>query len=136
MTYEEAISTYKKLLNNGIVTKKMKDDLNNYTLWLITRMRDNIINRNEQDFLELYIGDLRSSLTDMDIVEEYDKVGRERNNPDLNEERKAQIEGHNKMIILEKKAGVNNNGIILSTVIIEVSLLLGLTTAILILALS
>ena len=37
---------------------------------------------------------------------------------------------------MEKKNGVNNNGIILTSVILEVSLLLGLTIAILILALS
>lgn len=136
MTYEDAYRIFGKLINNEIVTQVMIDELNGYIQFLITRMKDEVISMDEQSLLDLYINYLRLNLTNMDIVEKYDKVVEEKNSPIFNEEQKAQKEGHHKVLLMEKRSRINNNGVILSTIIIEVALLLGLTTAILILALS
>ena len=136
MTYKNAYIIFGKLINNEIVTQGMINELNGYIQFLITRMKDEVISMDEQSLLDLYINYLRLNLTSMDIVEKYDKVVEEKNNPVLNEEHKAQKEGHHKVLLMEKNNRVNNNGVILSTIIIEVALLLGLTAAILILALS
>lgn len=136
MSYEEAYSILKRLANDEIITLEMKNKLDGYCKWLINRMRDEVISRDEQSLLDFYINYLRATITNMDIVSEYDKIVEEKNNPALNEEHKAQKEGHHKVLVMEKKNGFNNNGVILTTVILEVSLLLGLTLAILILALS
>ena len=136
MTYEDAYRIFGKLINNEIVTQVMIDELNGYIQFLITRMKDEVISMDEQSLLDLYINYLRLNLTDMDIVEKYDKVVEEKNSPIFNEEHKAQKEGHHKVLLMEKRSRINNNGVIISTIIIEVALLLGLTTAILILALS
>lgn len=136
MTYEDACKIFQKIVKNEYITENMKNELNNYAKWLIGRMHDEIITTDEQTFLDLYVNYLRVSLINMDLVSDYDKVIEERNNPDLNEEHKAQKEGHHKVLLMEQKHRINSNGIILTTVILEVSLLLGLTLAILILALS
>lgn len=136
MSYEDAYNILKRIANDEVITTEMKDSLDGYCKWLISRMRDEVISRDEQTLLDYYINYLRASITNMDIVSDYDKVVNERNNPALNEEHKAQKEGHYKVLVMEKKNGFNNNGVILTTVILEVSLLLGLTLAILILALS
>ena len=136
MSYEDAYNILKRIANDEVITMEMKDSLDGYCKWLISRMRDEVISRDEQTLLDCYINYLRASITNMDIVSDYDKVVEERNNPNLNEEHKAQKEGHHKVLVMEKKNGVNNNGVILTTVILEVALLLGLTLAILILALS
>lgn len=136
MSYEDAYNILKRIANDEVITTEMKDSLDGYCKWLISRMRDEVISRDEQTLLDYYINYLRASITNMDIVSDYDKVVEERNNPALNEEHKAQKEGHHKVLVMEKKNGFNNNGVILTTVILEVALLLGLTLAILILALS
>lgn len=136
MSYEDAYNILKRIANDEVITMEMKDSLDGYCKWLISRMRDEVISRDEQTLLDCYINYLRATITNMDIVSDYDKVVEERNNPNLNEEHKAQKEGHHKVLVMEKKNGVNNNGVILTTVILEVALLLGLTLAILILALS
>ncbi len=136
MSYEEAYNILKRLANDEIITLEMKNKLDGYCKWLISRMRDEVISRDEQSLLDFYINYLRATITDMDIVSDYDKINDERNNPALNEEHKAQIEGHQKVRKLEQKHQINSNGVILTTVILEVSLLIGLTLAILILALS
>lgn len=136
MSYEDAYNILKRIANDEIITAEMKDSLDGYCKWLISRMRDEVISRDEQTLLDCYINYLRANITNMDIVSDYDKVVEERNNPALNEEHKAQKEGHHKVLVMEKKNGFNNNGVILTTVILEVALLLGLTLAILILALS
>lgn len=136
MSYEDAYNILKRIANDEIITAEMKDSLDGYCKWLISRMRDEVISRDEQTLLDCYINYLRATITNMDIVSDYDKVVEERNNPALNEEHKAQKEGHHKVLVMEKKNGFNNNGVILTTVILEVALLLGLTLAILILALS
>ena len=136
MSYEEAYNILKRLANDEIITLEMKNKLDGYCKWLISRMRDEVISRDEQSLLDFYINYLRATITDMDIVSDYDKINEERNNPALNEEHKAQIEGHQKVRKLEQKHQINSNGVILTTVILEVSLLIGLTLAILILALS
>lgn len=136
MSYEDAYNILKRIVNNEVITMEMKDSLDGYCKWLIGRMRDEVISRDEQTLLDFYINYLRATITNMDIVSDYDKVVEERNNPNLNEEHQAQKEGHHKVLVMEKKNGVNNNGVILTTVILEVALLLGLTLAILILALS
>ena len=99
-------------------------------------MSDNTISYDEQALLDVYTNYLRNNLIDMDIVNKYDEVINQKNNLNYGEENIAHKEGHHKVLIMEKKNGVNNNGIILTSVILEVSLLLGLTIAILILALS
>lgn len=136
MSYEDAYNILKRIANDEIITLEMKNKLDGYCKWLISRMRDEVISRDEQTLLDCYINYLRATITNMDIVSDYDKVVEERNNPALNEEHKAQKEGHHKVLVMEKKNGFNNNGVILTTVILEVALLLGLTLAILILALS
>lgn len=136
MSYEDAYNILKRIANDEVITTEMKDSLDGYCKWLISRMRDEVISRDEQTLLDCYINYLRATITNMDIVSDYDKVVEERNNPALNEEHKAQKEGHHKVLVMEKKNGFNNNGVILTTVILEVALLLGLTLAILILALS
>ena len=136
MSYEDAYNILKRIANDEIITAEMKDSLDGYCKWLISRMRDEVISRDEQTLLDCYINYLRANITNMDIFSDYDKVVEERNNPALNEEHKAQKEGHHKVLVMEKKNGFNNNGVILTTVILEVALLLGLTLAILILALS
>lgn len=136
MTYEDAFKIFQKIVKNEYITENMQNELNDYAKWLVGRMRDEIITTDEQTFLDLYINYLRVSLINMDLVSDYDKVIEERNNPALNEEHKAQKEGHHKVLLMEQKHGINSNGVILTTVILEVSLLLGLTLAILILALS
>ena len=136
MSYEDAYNILKRIANDEVITTEMKYSLDGYCKWLISRMRDEVISRDEQTLLDYYINYLRASITNMDIVSDYDKVVEERNNPALNEEHKAQKEGHHKVLVMEKKNGFNNNGVILTTVILEVALLLGLTLAILILALS
>ena len=136
MTYENAFKIFQKIIKNEYITENMQNELNDYAKWLISRMHDEVITTDEQYFLDLYTNYLRINLIGMDIVSDYDKINEERNNPALNEERKAQIEGHQKVYKLEHKNGINSNGVILTTVILEVSLLLGLTLAILIIALS
>lgn len=136
MTYEDAFKIFQKILNNEFITEYTQNELNDYAKWLIGRMREEVITTDEQHFLDLYTNYLRINLIGMDIVSDYDKINEERNNPALNEERKAQVEGHQKVHKLEQKHEINSNGVILTTVILEVSLLLGLTLAILILALS
>ena len=136
MTYENAYKILKKLVNKELITEDMENEINDYAKWLISRMRDEVITTDEQAFLDLYINYLRLSLINMDLVSSYDKVIEEKNNPALNEEHKAQREGHHKVLLMEQKHQINSNGVILTTVILEVSLLLGLTLAILILALS
>lgn len=136
MTNKDAYIIFGKLINNEIVTPEMINELNGYIQFLITRMKDEVISIDEQSLLDLYINYLRLNLTNMDIVQKYDKVVEEKNSPILNEEHKAQKEGHHKVLLMEKKNRVNSNGVILSAIIIEVSFLLGLTAAILILALS
>lgn len=136
MTYEDAFKIFQKILNKEFITEYMQNELNDYAKWLIGRMREEVITTDEQHFLDLYTNYLRINIIGMDIVNDYDKINEERNNPALNEERKAQVEGHQKVYKLEHKHEINSNGVILTTVILEVSLLLGLTLAILILALS
>lgn len=136
MTYEDAFKIFQKILNKEFITEYMQNELNDYAKWLIGRMKEGIIATDEQYFLDLYTNYLRINLIGMDIVSDYDKINEERNNPALNEEHKAQVEGHEKVRKLEQKHQINSNGVILTTVILEVSLLIGLTLAILILALS
>ena len=136
MSYEDAYIILKKIINNDVITINMKEELDSYCKWLISRMHDGVITMDEQSLLDIYINYLRLNMTNMDIVDDYDKVIEEKNNPNLNEEHKAQLEGHKKIKQLERKNGINSNGVILTTVILEVALLLGLTLAILILALS
>lgn len=136
MTYENAFKIFQKIIKNEYITENMQNELNDYAKWLISRMRDEVITTDEQYFLDLYTNYLRINLIGMDIVNDYDKINEERNNPALNEEHKAQVEGHEKVRKMEQKHQINSNGVILTTVILEVSLLLGLTLAILILALS
>lgn len=135
MNIENASELVRNILVGNNISEDELNNLNNYINYLIDRMSDNTISYVEQDLLDVYTNFLRNNMINMDIVNKYDNVTNEKNNM-VSEEQIAQREGHSKIIKLEQKHQVNNNGIILTTVILEVSLLLGLTIAILILALS
>lgn len=136
MKIENANQIVRNILIGHPISDEEQNDLNGYISYLIGKMSDNTISYDEQALLDVYTNYLRNNLIDMDIVNNYDEEINKKTNLNYGEENIAHKEGHHKVLIMEKKNGVNNNGIILTTVILEVSLLLGLTIAILILALS
>lgn len=136
MNIENANQIVRNILIGHPISDEEQNDLNGYISYLIGKMSDNTISYDEQALLDVYTNYLRNNLIDMDIVNNYDEEINKKTNLNYGEENIAHKEGHHKVLIMEKKNGVNNNGIILTTVILEVSLLLGLTIAILILALS
>ena len=135
MNIENANELVKNILLYNSVSDEELSSLNEYINYLIDKMNDNTISYGEQALLDVYTNYLRNNIINSDIVDKYDDVINKKNNI-VNEEHVAQREGHTKIMKMENKHHVNNNGIILTTVILEVSLLLGLTIAILILALS
>ena len=136
MKIENANQIVRNILIGHPISEEEQNDLNGYINYLISKMSDNTISYDEQALLDVYTNYLRNNLINMDIINNYDEVINQKNNLNYGEENIAHKEGHHKVLIMEKKNGVNNNGIILTSVILEVSLLLGLTIAILILALS
>lgn len=136
MNIENANQIVRNILIGHPISDEEQNDLNGYISYLIGKMSDNTISYDEQALLDVYTNYLRNNLIDMDIVNNYDEEINKKTNLNYGEENIAHKEGHHKVLIMEKKNGVNNNGIILTSVILEVSLLLGLTIAILILALS
>lgn len=136
MNIENANQIVRNILIGHPISEEEQKVLDGYINYLISKMSDNTISYDEQALLDVYTNYLRNNLIDMDIVNKYDDVINQKNNLNYGEENIAHKEGHHKVLIMEKKNGVNNNGIILTSVILEVSLLLGLTIAILILALS
>lgn len=136
MNMENANQIVRNILIGHPISDEEQNDLNGYISYLIGKMSDNTISYDEQALLDVYTNYLRNNLIDMDIVNNYDEEINKKTNLNYGEENIAHKEGHHKVLIMEKKNGVNNNGIILTSVILEVSLLLGLTIAILILALS
>lgn len=136
MKIENANQIVRNILIGHPISDEEQNDLNGYISYLIGKMSDNTISYDEQALLDVYTNYLRNNLIDMDIVNNYDEEINKKTNLNYGEENIAHKEGHHKVLIMEKKNGVNNNGIILTSVILEVSLLLGLTIAILILALS
>ncbi len=135
MNIENANELVRNILLYNSVSSEELSNLNGYISYLIDKMNDNTISYEEQALLDVYTNYLRNNMINRDIVDKYDEVINRKNNI-VNEEHIAQREGHTKIMKMENKQHVNNNGIILTTVILEVSLLLGLTIAILILALS
>ena len=136
MKIENANQIVRNILIGHPISEEEQNVLNGYINYLISKMSDNTISYDEQALLDVYTNYLRNNLINMDIVNNYDEVINQKNNLNYSEENIAHKEGHHQVLIMEKKNGVNNNGIILTSVILEVSLLLGLTIAILILALS
>ena len=136
MKIENANQIVRNILIGHPISEEEQNVLNGYINYLISKMSDNTISYDEQALLDVYTNYLRNNLINMDIVNNYDEVINQKNNLNYGEENIAHKEGRHKVLIMEKKNGVNNNGIILTSVILEVSLLLGLTIAILILALS
>ena len=136
MKIENANQIVRNILIGHPISEEEQNVLNGYINYLISKMSDNTISYDEQALLDVYTNYLRNNLINMDIVNNYDEVINQKNNLNYGEENIAHKEGNHKVLIMEKKNGVNNNGIILTSVILEVSLLLGLTIAILILALS
>ena len=136
MNIENANQIVRNILIGHPISEEEQNVLNGYINYLISKMSDNTISYDEQALLDVYTNYLRNNLINMDIVNNYDEVINQKNNLNYGEENIAHKEGHHKVLIMEKKNDVNNNGIILTSVILEVSLLLGLTIAILILALS
>lgn len=136
MKIENANQIVRNILIGHPISEEDQNVLNGYINYLISKMSDNTISYDEQALLDVYTNYLRNNLIDMDIVDNYDEEINKKTNLNYGEENIAHKEGHHKVLIMEKKNGFNNNGIILTSVILEVSLLLGLTIAILILALS
>lgn len=136
MNIENANQIVRNILIGHPMSEEEQNVLDGYINYLISKMSDNTISYDEQALLDVYTNYLRNNLINMDIVNNYDEVINQKNNLNYGEENIAHKKGHHKILIMEKKNGVNNNGIILTSVILEVSLLLGLTIAILILALS
>ena len=136
MNIENANEIVKNILLGNNISKEENNSLNAYINYLISKMNDEIISYEEQSILDIYINYLRNNLYNMDLVNRYDTVITNKNVLHNDEEHVAQHEGHAKILRLEQKNGINSNGIILTSVILEVSILLGLLIGILILALS
>lgn len=136
MTIENANEIVKNILLGNNISEEVNNSLNAYISYLISKMNDEIISYEEQSLLDIYINYLRNNLYNMDLVNRYDNIITNKNILHHDEEHVAQHEGHAKVLRLEQKHGVNNNGIILTSIILEVSILIGLFIGILILALS
>ena len=136
MNIETANEIVKNILLGNNISEEDNNYLNAYISYLITKMNDEIISYEEQSLLDIYINYLRNNLYNMDLVNRYDNIITNKNVLHNDEEYIAQHEGHAKVLRLEQKHGVNNNGIILTSIILEVSILIGLFIGILILALS
>lgn len=136
MNIENANEIVKNIILGNNISDEENNSLNAYISYLISKMNDEIISYEEQSLLDIYINYLRNNLYNMDLVNRYDNIITNKNILHNDEEHVAQHEGHAKVLRLEQKHGVNSNGIILTSVILEVSILIGLFIGILILALS
>lgn len=136
MNIENANEIVKNILLGNGISEEDNSSLNAYISYLISKMNDEVISYEEQSLLDIYINYLRNNLYNMDLVNRYDNVITNKNILHNDEEHVAQHEGHAKVLRLEQKQRINSNGIILTSVILEVSILIGLIIGILILALS
>lgn len=131
MNYEEGIKIFKGITENSTSIEEITV-LNNYIEELITKFSDETISYDEQNLLDTYINYLRDTESFQDLVTKYDNVVYIKNNIRKSEEQIAHEKGNTKVLKLSNP----NNGLVLTSVILEVVITLGLITAILILALT
>lgn len=131
MNYELGVMYFSNIFNN-VATEEEINKLNEYIEYLISKMSDETISYDEQELLDTYINYLRDNIKNIEIVNKYDKVVYIKNDLRLDEEEIAKEKGEIKVLALNNK----NNGIVLTSVILEVVITLGLIIGIFILALS
>lgn len=131
MNYELGVMYFSNIFN-GVAKEEEINDLNEYTSLLIGKMSDGTISYDEQDLLDNYINYLRDNILYLNLVNKYDKVVYIKNDLRLDEEGIAKEKGKVKVLSLTNK----NNGIVLTSIILEVVITLGLIIGIFILALS
>lgn len=131
MNYELGVMFFSNVFN-GVATEDEVNSLNEYIDLLIGKMSDGTISYDEQELLDNYINYLRDNLLYIDYVNKYDKVVYIKNDLRLEEEQIAKEKGEVKVLALNNR----NNGIVLTSVILEVVITLGLIIGVFILALS
>lgn len=131
MNYERAVNIFRNITLDAALNEEISL-FNNYIEELIVRMKDETISLQEQNLLDLYINHLRDTVSYMDIVDKYDGVVFNKNSLNLTEEEVSREIGKKKVLELS----VNTHGIVTTTIILEVVILLGVVASILILALS
>lgn len=131
MNYERAVNIFRNITLDAALNEEISL-FNNYIEELIVRMKDETISLQEQNLLDLYINHLRDTVSYMDIVDKYDGVVFNKNSLNLTEEEVSREIGKKKVLELS----VNTHGIVATTIILEVVILLGVVASILILALS
>lgn len=130
MNYETGLMYFNNMVN-GVAKDEEVSMLNEYTDLLIGKMSEDVISLDEQEFLDNYINYLRDIVSYMDLVDKYDKVIYIKNDLRLQEEQIAKEKGEVKVL----KLNYPNNGIVLTSVILEVVITLGIVIGILVLAL-
>lgn len=131
MNYERAIYIFRNITLDAASTEEI-GIFNNYINELIDRMNDETISLQEQNLLDLYINHLRDTVSYMDIVDKYDGVVFKKNCLNITEEQVSREVGKKKVLELT----TNSHGIVTTSIILEVVILLGIVVSILILALS
>ena len=131
MNYERAIYIFRNITLDAASTEEI-GIFNNYINELIDRMNDETISLQEQNLLDLYINHLRDTVSYMDIVDKYDGVVFKKNSLNITEEQVSREVGKKKVLELT----TNSHGIVTTSIILEVVILLGIVVSILILALS
>lgn len=131
MNYERAIYIFRNITLDAASTEEI-GMYNNYINELIDRMNDETISLQEQNLLDLYINHLRDTVSYMDIVDKYDSVVFKKNSLNITEEQVSREVGKKKVLELT----TNSHGIVTTSIILEVVILLGIVASILILALS
>ena len=131
MNYERAIYLFKNITLDAASTEEI-GMFNNYINELIDSMNDETISLQEQNLLDLYINHLRDTVSYMDIVDKYDSVVFKKNSLNITEEQVSREVGKKKVLELT----TNSHGIVTTSIILEVVILLGIVASILILALS
>lgn len=131
MNYEKAINIFRNITLDAVSNEEI-GMFNNYVIELIDRMNDETISLQEQNLLDLYINHLRDTVSYMDIVDKYDGVVFKKNSLNITEEQVSREMGKKKVLELS----TNSHGIVTTSIILEVVILLGIVASILILALS
>ena len=131
MNYERAIYIFRNITLDAASTEEI-GMFNNYINELIDSMNDETISLQEQNLLDLYINHLRDTVSYMDIVDKYDGVVFKKNSLNITEEQVSREVGKKKVLELT----TNSHGIVTTSIILEVVILLGIVVSILILALS
>lgn len=131
MNYEKAINIFRNITLDAVTSEEI-GVFNNYVIELIDKMNDETISLQEQNLLDLYINHLRDTVSYMDIVDKYDGVVFKKNSLNITEEQVSREIGKKKVLELS----TNSHGIVTTSIILEVVILLGIVASILILALS